>query len=97
MIVAAIFAVLSVIALGLALAFRSADQAKIDNLAQETHDALCAFKGDLEQRAASTAKILDDDPGDPVRIFGLSVPRAQLKSNLANQERSLASLTSLEC
>lgn len=97
LILAATFAVLSLVALGLALAFRASDQAKIDDLARETHGALCAFKFDLEQRAAQTQKILDENLGDPVHVFGLSVPRAQLESNLANQQRSLKSLASLEC
>lgn len=97
LIIAASFAVLSMVALGLALAFRAADQRRIDELGSETHTALCAFKADLERRAASTREILDENPGDPVHVFGLDVPRDELVSNLTNQQRSLKALAALDC
>lgn len=75
----------------------TSDRERIEDVATTTQVALCAFKADLEQRASANRKLLDADLGDPLHIYGLEVPRSQLESNLANQERSLASLSALTC
>lgn len=56
--------------------------------------ALCAFVGDLERRADSTAEYLKKHPGKEP-IPGIS--RADLRRSLENQRRTLDSLKGLKC
>jgi hypothetical protein len=71
-----------VVVLG-ALAFRDADQ---------THDALCTFKNDTQQRLKATRDLLDKNPN----AFP-GVPRATITQSLRNQQRTLDALRDLDC
>lgn len=88
---------LCVAAIVAAAVLRANTQSQLDDLTRSTNGALCTFKSDLAQRASQMETLLAEHPGDPVRVFGLSVPRSQLVANLSNQQRSLKSLASLEC
>lgn len=81
----------------IALGVLAASVAVLAYLAFTTQSALCAFRQDIQQRHDQTAQILDEHPGDPVRAFGLTIPRSQLLSNLASQDRTLNSLDGLYC
>lgn len=59
---------------------------------KNTNDALCTLRGDLEARAAQTRNYLDEHPnGFP------GIPAAALRKNLADQERTIEALSSLNC
>lgn len=58
-----------------------------------THQALCSFRDDLEQRVVQTQDYLATHPAQT--LFG--VPRKTLLLNVANQERTLRSLDGLYC
>lgn len=68
----------------------------IRHLTNQTHTALCAFKGDLDRRVELTQVYLDAND-DRYPIPGLEVPRDDIAVQLANQRRTLASLKILEC
>lgn len=70
---------------------------KVSGDARESHAALCAFKSDLETRHASSVKLLHDHPEDPVRVYGLTVPRDQLVQSTQSQQATLDSLGGLSC
>jgi hypothetical protein len=74
----------------------SRNAARIATVAVGTHDALCAFRGDLVARADSSAKFLRDHPGD-LNLGTIQVPRAQLLLTLKNQRATLKSLDDLNC
>ncbi len=65
--------------------------------ARDTHAALCTFRQDLQTRYDDAAKLLEEHPEDPVKVFGLTIPRDQLVQ--ANQGRgaTLESLKILDC
>jgi len=65
--------------------------------ARQTHSALCALKLDLKGRYVSGAKILSEHPEDPVRVYGLTIPRDQLVSSHQNQGSTLRALRVLKC
>lgn len=91
-VLSAAFMVVSSIALGGALALRSADQARIDDLAKSTNDALCTFKNDLQRRADGAREFLRTHPDG---FAGLT--RTDLQRSIDNQQATLRSLTSLNC
>jgi hypothetical protein len=70
---------------------------QLKSVATETHGALCALKFDLNKRYDSNVKILREHPGDPVRVFGLTIPRDQLQSSVDSQKSTLNALVSLDC
>lgn len=92
--IAALVAVGTVFVFGL---FGTSDRERIEELATSTNDALCAFKGDLEMRAAANARILAENEGEIIAVFGIQIPRDVLQSNLRGQQATLKSLDSLEC
>lgn len=99
-IILGISAVLAVVALVLLLGAareRTVVAAKFDRLASETHAALCAFKSDLARRTRNGQRILSRHDGDVIRIYGLRIPRSQLRSSVQNQQRTLRSLRHLDC
>lgn len=65
--------------------------------ARDTHSALCAFKVDLRGRYINGGKILADHPEDPVKVFGLTIPRDQLMQTHKSQKSTLDSLAVLDC
>ena len=66
-------------------------------VATETHGALCSFKGDLQHRFDANLKLLQDHPEDPVRAYGLVIPRGTLASSVSNQKATLKALAPLDC
>lgn len=79
-------------------AYRLGQQAaEVKQVAVTTHDALCAFKLDLQRRYNDNRKLLRDHPEDPVRAFGLEIPRATLESSVANQKATLEALSIVRC
>jgi hypothetical protein len=57
-----------------------------------TNRALCTFRGDVRQRAATTAAFLADHPhGIP------GVPLATLRQSLDGQRRTVKALSQLDC
>jgi hypothetical protein len=73
------------------------EAAKVENVAVTTHDALCAFTGDLKTRYTANVKLLRDHPEDPIRAFGLEFPRATLVNSTTGQKATLDSLKGLSC
>lgn len=64
-------------------------------LALQTHNAICSFRGDLEQRIENNQVLLNDHPGDQIiSAYGLQIPRTVLENNLRGQRATLASLDS---
>lgn len=61
---------------------------------RDAHDALCVFKRDLELRVASTEALLEEHKGEAT-IF--AIPRSVIRSSLANQQRAVDSLRTLDC
>ena len=62
----------------------------------QTHDALCKFKGDLENRAEQTAMFVGEiESGKRESIPGISL--ADLRRSYSNQVRTLSSLSGLDC
>lgn len=59
----------------------------------ETHEAVCALVGDLEERTKSTQAFLLAHPDG---IPGLATG-AQLRESLHNQQRTLAALSVISC
>lgn len=57
-----------------------------------TRDALCALRGDLAQRVASSEAFLREHPDGIVGI-----PPASIRSGIANQKRTIETLSSLKC
>lgn len=78
-------------------AWSSTDQsARVDQVAAETHDALCAFKLDLAGRAVATAAFLTDlRDGARPPIPGITL--GDLERSLDGQQATLDSLKSLDC
>lgn len=70
---------------------------RVEAQAEETHNALCAFKQDLKERYLSSLKILREHPEDPVQIFGLVVPRQELVNANKTRADALQSLSILDC
>lgn len=62
-----------------------------------TRRVLCSFKADLQSRVDQANKILEEHPEDPVKVYGLVIPRATLIQQTANQQRSLDALDGLRC
>lgn len=84
---------------GLALFFQNQNNQKIERVAIETHNSLCAFKGDLQRRYDVLKKLLDDNPGPfPAASLGLpDIPREVLESSRQNRKEILDSLVALDC
>jgi hypothetical protein len=85
---------LSFLALALAIAAVLAVQSCQIRENGKTRTALCALRGDLEQRVASTTKYLDEHPG-PEPFPG--IPRKTLTDSLKNQQRTVDALSGLDC
>jgi hypothetical protein len=93
-----LFFVVSMTALMLWQAFRlGATSAEVKSVAITTHDSLCALKGDLQTRYNSGTKVLNEHPEDPVHVYGLTIPRAQLLQSHQGQGATLESLAQLDC
>lgn len=66
----------------------------VNALATHTEDALCTFREDLQNRHDQGVQFIKDNPvAEP--IPGLT--RATLITNLRNQQKTLDSLSGLEC
>jgi len=63
-----------------------------DKVAEETHDALCTFKLDLERRVETTEQFLLDNPNG---IPGLS--EEAIETSISNQKQTIEALAILEC
>lgn len=71
---------------------------RVDDLTDETHQALCGIKADYRKRAADIRKILRSMPGeDPVSVFGLTIPRSSLTIELRARRETLETLDVLRC
>lgn len=60
--------------------------------ASRTHDALCTFRGDLENRVAQSRKYLAETPN---AIPGITP--AQIRSSLDSQQHTIDALSTLDC
>jgi hypothetical protein len=75
-------------------ASNSATQARLEEVATETHAALCTFKADLQRRADDTRAYLQKHPGvEPIP----GITRADLRRSLNAQRDTLESLVVLDC
>ncbi len=69
-------------------------QRALEQVARETHTALCTFTDDLERRLESTIKYLHKHPGrEPIP----GITRADLRRSVVNQKATLAALDELHC
>ena len=68
--------------------------ARLEQVATETHTALCTFKADLERRYESTVKYLHRHEG-PEPIPGIT--RGTLRRSLQSQKATLDALDVLDC
>jgi hypothetical protein len=70
----------------------SAQQDDIQRLGERTNDALCALRGDLQERVRSGEQFLATHPrGIP------GVPVTTLRTSIAGQRRTIVALSSLKC
>lgn len=59
---------------------------------KQSTDALCALRGDLERRVASSEKFLSEHPdGIP------GIPAKTIRDGIANQQRTILVLNDLSC
>ena len=66
--------------------------AKVISESSDTNHALCTFRTDLEGRAESARKFLDENPkGFP------GVSAESIRQSIKNQERTVTALRSLDC
>lgn len=94
--VATTLAIVALLALVGSVALRIHDQRQIDRIAQETHESLCAFKQDLEERVRSQEKFLRDiREGRRIPIDGIT--ENDLELALAARRATLESLHDLTC
>lgn len=84
---------LAVLAVSLYVDYRSdrAD-ARVRAVAVETHEALCAFKSDLQRRYTAGSEFLENNPDG---IPGISA--ADIQRSLQNQRATLDALSALDC
>lgn len=74
------------------VAFAISQNRKLGEQGREAHDALCVFKGDIEQRAQASRDFLADNPdGLP------GIPASVIRTSLANQQKTVDSLRTLDC
>lgn len=66
-------------------------------LAWMSQSALCALRGDLENRAAANQELLDTQRDPIIRAYGLHIPRSVIRTNLNSQRATLRSLNGLYC
>lgn len=72
------------------------DQAKVNRLAAENHNVLCAFKHDREESAERTRTFISElKSGIRPPIPGITV--ADLERTLANIDSTLKALRQLDC
>lgn len=62
-----------------------------------THDALCSFKSDLDQRTLTAERLLTENQGPVIEVFGLEIPRDELEREYLSRKRALDSLDGLYC
>lgn len=65
-------------------------------IAGDTHDALCAFRGDLAARVASSSQYAED-VRDGKRELIPGVTLAEIDADIAARKRTLRSLETLDC
>jgi hypothetical protein len=65
---------------------------RLEQVATETHDSLCALKNDIERRRSAGLKFVKENPDG---IPGIS--RAQLDQSLSSQKSTLDALGVLDC
>ena len=70
---------------------------RVDDLTDETHRALCGIKADYRARVRSLEKILRSTTSDPVKVFGLTIPRSSLQVELRARRDTLETLAELNC
>lgn len=64
-----------------------------------TRTSLCTFRDDLSLRVSSSEEILSlpGNEGEVIHVFGVSVPRSVVVTQLAAQQAALRSLNGLRC
>lgn len=64
-----------------------------------THNSLCTFRGDLQERVDSGNQLLtaSGNGGSIIIVFGVKIPRATIVSQVHSQEQALKSLDGLRC
>lgn len=67
-------------------------EARVSDVATETHTALCTFKADLERRYEDGRQFLNENPDG---IPGITTE--DIQRSLANQKSTLDALAILEC
>ena len=68
--------------------------------AQTNKNALCNFVSDIEHRATASQEFLDMTPSERVKKFGPAVgsmPESVIENQLANQRKTIESLSELNC
>jgi hypothetical protein len=67
-------------------------RARIAEVANDTNNALCALRGDLERRVIVDEAFLEENPeGFP------GIPARLIQEGIENQERTIAALSGLDC
>jgi hypothetical protein len=67
-------------------------RAHLAMVANDTNNALCALRGDLERRVIVDAAFLEENPeGLP------GLPARLIREGIENQERTIAALSGLDC
>lgn len=65
---------------------------RIGTVASDSNNALCALRGDLERRVASSEQFLRENPNG---IPGISAK--VIRDGMTNQRRTIAALSRLDC
>lgn len=93
---AACVSLLAFAAIFIAVVLRVQDQNRIDDLASSTHDALCTFKANIQDRLTASQQFLDQiRDGKRQPIPGIS--NADLQRSIDARQETLRSLSTLDC
>lgn len=90
---AAVFAVVAMVALGVALAWRAADQARLEEGRQENCVAIEEIKAALREDAAASFRSLDRS----LRILGIAKTPEIMATARATRDERLARFAATKC
>jgi hypothetical protein len=70
---------------------------QLRTVAEQTHESLCAFKQDIENRHQSGEQYLEDHPNGLTAHGEVVITAAQIQQSLDAQSSTLKSLSGLDC
>ena len=64
---------------------------------KQSESALCALRRERAADVERTQKFLDDNPGDPIVLGNVRVPRANVEQDLENMQETVNALSFVDC